>query len=380
MFSMSVVPMSSGGGAQVISKELVSALSELGESHEIFLFKKKNEKRNFFMKWFLALRNLSNEVKLFKPRVVVSHLDGALFANALFVQTEKIHLVHFFHGPPTEARGFRGIIYEILKSFSLGKMDLLIFVSSAQELEHHKIYPAIKNKKSIVLRNPFIPSITPTPESDEVIIKNQKKCGRNILLLPGRLSNQKNQIFLIKLISKRKIDGSSDLLLFSGNGEDREYLISSARDYNLRVGFDFDQADTSDVIFLGHRNDVQDLMKKVDIVLLPSLYEGFPLALVEALCIGVTVISSDCSTGPAEIKNLISEKLNNNTTLLDNEFIIIPMNFNEIGLAAWCHAIDKITSKSKNKCRIISELSKNIFDRSMYCNRIRKEFEYNFSS
>ena len=367
--------MSSGGGAQVISKEFVSALGELGESHEIFLFNKKDEKLNFFMRWFLALRNLSNNIRLFKPKVVVSHLDGALFANALSVCSKKIYLVHVFHGPPTKCKGFRGKIYEILKSMSLRKMDLLIFVSSVQEFEHLEIYPAIKNKKSIVLRNPFIPATTLLSASDDVIIENQKDCGRTILLLPGRLCNQKNQIFLIKLLNKRKINGSSDLLLFAGEGEDRDVLIAEAREYNLRVGFDFCQADSADVIFLGHRHDVQDLMKKVDIVLLPSLYEGFPLALVEALCVGASVISSDCSTGPAEIKNVISEVLRSKTVLLDNRFIINPMEFGEIGLSVWCESIDTITNKSRKSFDEVALLIQNIFSRDIYRNNIRKIIE-----
>jgi glycosyltransferase involved in cell wall biosynthesis len=52
-------------------------------------------------------------------------------------------------------------------------------------------------------------------------------------------------------------------------------------------------ADRHEVHHLGQRDDVPALLAASDLLLLPSLYEGFPLAAIEALCAGVPVLASD---------------------------------------------------------------------------------------
>ena len=53
------------------------------------------------------------------------------------------------------------------------------------------------------------------------------------------------------------------------------------------------------VLFLGQRNDVQDLLSAFDAFLLPSLYEGFPVVLVEAQSNGLKCVVSQ-EANPAE--------------------------------------------------------------------------------
>ena len=50
------------------------------------------------------------------------------------------------------------------------------------------------------------------------------------------------------------------------------------------------------VIFLGRRNDIPDLLKMIDILIIPSAFEGFPLAgLAAAAAAGVPVIACDAA-------------------------------------------------------------------------------------
>jgi len=51
------------------------------------------------------------------------------------------------------------------------------------------------------------------------------------------------------------------------------------------------------VCMLGRRSDVNRLYQAFDLFLMPSLYEGFPVAGVEALCSGLPVLLSDQITG-----------------------------------------------------------------------------------
>ena len=49
------------------------------------------------------------------------------------------------------------------------------------------------------------------------------------------------------------------------------------------------------VIFLGRRNDIPDLLKMIDILIIPSAFEGFPLAGLAAAAAGVPVIACDAA-------------------------------------------------------------------------------------
>lgn len=55
------------------------------------------------------------------------------------------------------------------------------------------------------------------------------------------------------------------------------------------------------IILTGFRNDVNKLMHESDIFVLTSLYEGLPMALLEAMSQGMACIAYDCKTGPADI-------------------------------------------------------------------------------
>jgi len=55
------------------------------------------------------------------------------------------------------------------------------------------------------------------------------------------------------------------------------------------------------VVFYGHLKDFSRILSESEIFVLPSLYEGFPNALVEAMSVPLACISSDCVAGPKDI-------------------------------------------------------------------------------
>lgn len=98
----------------------------------------------------------------------------------------------------------------------------------------------------------------------------------------GRFVTQKNHSFLIEIFSELlKIHSNSKLLLV-GKGPLFDEI-------NRKV----DRLNLSDkVIFLGQRADVNELYQAFDAVILPSLYEGLVVVLVEAQCAGLPCLSS----------------------------------------------------------------------------------------
>ena len=99
----------------------------------------------------------------------------------------------------------------------------------------------------------------------------------------GRFNVQKNHRFLIAIFFEiLKINPESKLFLV-GEGELQGEVKSQIDDLNL----------TQQVLFLGSRDDVAELLQGMDIFLFPSLFEGLPVSLVEAQTSGILCCISD---------------------------------------------------------------------------------------
>ena len=129
----------------------------------------------------------------------------------------------------------------------------------------------------------------------------------------GRFVAQKNHTFLIDIFNEVHKKNNNSLLLLVGQGP----LMANIKEKVKSLGLE------ESVIFLGQRNDANELYQVFDVFLLPSLYEGLPVVGVEAQASGLLCLLSSAMT--KETKVLDSTKfmdLNNtpnewSSTLLD---------------------------------------------------------------
>ncbi len=99
----------------------------------------------------------------------------------------------------------------------------------------------------------------------------------------GRLSEQKNYLFSLKVFRKY-LDTDKDARLFIvGNGDLKNDIIDKINEYNI--------ADR--VVMLEGRGDVNNLLQMADVFLMPSLFEGLSVAAVEAQASGIRCLLSD---------------------------------------------------------------------------------------
>lgn len=107
----------------------------------------------------------------------------------------------------------------------------------------------------------------------------------------GRYFEQKNHRFLIKIFNEfHKIRPNSELVLL-GDGELMESIKQQVKEMEL----------VDAVRFLGNRSDVEDWYQVMDVFVLPSLYEGFPVVGVEAQAAGLPCIFSEEITSEIQI-------------------------------------------------------------------------------
>lgn len=98
----------------------------------------------------------------------------------------------------------------------------------------------------------------------------------------GRLTAQKNTLFIIDIFSEiAKIEEKAKLLII-GDGELRGDMLSKINEYRIE----------DKVLYLGRREDIKQFYNAMDCFLLPSLYEGLPVVGVEVECCGLPMFFS----------------------------------------------------------------------------------------
>ncbi|MFJ7937159.1 glycosyltransferase [Peribacillus sp. NPDC096622] len=141
----------------------------------------------------------------------------------------------------------------------------------------------------------------------------------------GRVTEQKGQIYLIRSIKKVKEKYSNIKVLIIGNKDLDKSLYNKLQTYVIKEGLE------KNVIFLGDRSDIPELLKITDIFVFPSLYEGFSLVTLEVIASSTPIIATDVGS----IREIVTHNKNgliipprdseaiseNILTLLDNPLL-----------------------------------------------------------
>ncbi|MBF7110441.1 glycosyltransferase [Pediococcus pentosaceus] len=107
----------------------------------------------------------------------------------------------------------------------------------------------------------------------------------------GRFKEQKNQLFLIDIFNQIcKFNNNAKLMLI-GSGPLEQVIDKKIEKYDLQ----------SKIIKVSWTKSIDKFYSAFDEIIFPSLYEGFPLALIEAQCTGCPVIFSDTITSEVKI-------------------------------------------------------------------------------
>lgn len=111
-----------------------------------------------------------------------------------------------------------------------------------------------------------------------------KNARKHVLLAVGRLTQQKNPLCLLEAFRALPDDlRSQSTLMFAGEGPLRTQLTAAIQQSGLE----------NQVLLLGHRDDVSELMRTATLLVLSSLWEGMPNVVLEAMANGLPVVASN---------------------------------------------------------------------------------------
>lgn len=108
----------------------------------------------------------------------------------------------------------------------------------------------------------------------------------------GRFRTEKNQVFLLEVLREALKINKDAVLLFAGDGPLEDNVKAKAQELGLE----------SKTLFLGMRDDVNLVMQAMDVLAMPSLFEGLPVTGIEAQASGLHIVAS---TGVTEEMNAI---------------------------------------------------------------------------
>lgn len=137
-------------------------------------------------------------------------------------------------------------------------------------------------------------------ETDRFLFNPLKRsCMRKSLLIDdrivighvGRFNKSKNHKFLIEIFAEFHNLEKNSVLLLIGDGPTKYDVMAQVNSLGL----------SNDVIFSGVRSDVADIYNAMDVFVLPSLFEGLGIVLIEAQVNGIPCVASSCVPMEANI-------------------------------------------------------------------------------
>ena len=199
---------------------------------------------------------------------------------AAYLAGIKRRIVHSHNTSDFNSRTFIGRIYMKFSKFLLNKFGNIYFACGKEAAE----YLFYKNKNVIQIPNAIDVNYFNSFKGNKYL--NEKfNCKDNCLKIIqiGRLTEVKNHKFSILLAEYLRKNNINFKMFFVGEGGLKEKILSEISQRKLE-----DQ-----IIILGNRNDVPKLLGSADLMIMPSLFEGFPVVLVEAQASGIPSIVSD---------------------------------------------------------------------------------------
>jgi glycosyltransferase involved in cell wall biosynthesis len=281
-----------------------------------------NPKRIWHMARFLRREGID---------VVHTHLTYANIVGTLAGRLAGIPVIASLRNSRLEKRFYHPVRYRLETWLLRHWADQVMAVGYATAQAHQERLCS----KPIEAVPSAMTLIPPLPEAERAALRTEitGDPSRPLLLAVGRLTYQKGYGYLLTAFADLHQKHPEAALAIAGDGKLYDELMAQIKTLGLE----------GHAVLLGGRNDVPRLLAASDIFVLSSLWEGLPVAVLEAMAAGVPVVATSVSdtprvvvdgTGllvPSQDPGQLSQAL---CSLLDN-----PALRQSLGMAAQAHII-----------------------------------------
>ena len=292
------------GGSGVLATELGKALAEKGHEIHFITYQQPVRLNGFHTNIFyhevrvptyplfdyppyeLALAStmvdviLNHDLDLIHAHYAIPHASAAYTAKQIVKQKtgRSVPVITTLHGTDITLVG-RDKTYEPVVTFSINESDSITAVSENLKEETYKHFDI---KKEIEVIHNFVDvhryNKKPVAAFRQVIAPNNEK-----IIIHASNFRKIKRIDNVMEIFKYIHAALPSKLLMVGDGPERPLAEDLTRQYGL----------DADVRFLGKQEQMEEILAVSDVFLLPSEYESFGLAALEAMAASTVVISTD---------------------------------------------------------------------------------------
>ena len=260
------------------SHTYIQLLSEnIDKSHLVIV-------KNFKISNFTSYFSLSSCIKKIDPKFVIFNGERSIsYAKVLlYLFRIKVNCIAIHHlliqDSTLNLNLFRRYIYGLFARNFNSKFFKVIFINEVmkKKLQKYNIPDDI-----IEFRNNGTTFTAPSVSKNFLISKHSIPLSKKIFGYIGQFNKQKNLDILFSACDFYKNDDNIFFLLI-GEGEDKPIFKQKVLEKNL-----------NNVLILDFKDDIQNYFQLFDCLIFPSIYEGLPLTLLEAISHKVPTITSN---------------------------------------------------------------------------------------
>ena len=203
---------------------------------------------------------------------------------------KKVRIAHSHSAFPTIDR-IRALVWWIGRKLILSNANYILGCSSDAIVYCSGFIP--DGQKRIVMKNAInIKKFAFDLDRRNLVRERMEIPDSNLVLgNVARFNEEKNHFFILEIFKKVLELNKNSLLILVGSGPLQSGILKNAKEMNIE----------SNIKFLGVRSDVNEIINAFDVFLMPSLYEGLGIVLVEAQANGIPCIVSDTIPKEADI-------------------------------------------------------------------------------
>jgi glycosyltransferase involved in cell wall biosynthesis len=180
------------------------------------------------------------------------------------------------------------------EKYLTSKADLNISVSESNKQSGKNF---IKSFNSVVVNNGIDQSkFNPAKRVKDVRAELGIPADAQLVLFIARFTSHKQPLALIKAFAEAVKDNPKLHLLMVGDGDQKELALEMVNQAGLEKA----------ITFQSFRQDVPDVLAAADIFVLPSLWEGLPIGLLEAMAMGKAVIATNVDGSSEVVKDEVN--------------------------------------------------------------------------
>ncbi len=227
-----------------------------------------------------SLLGLVREIRELRPSIVITYLFHADFVGRLFLQRRlKVPVVPFLRTTYNFSRYWPARLFE-----KLTKQWVRHYLANSIAVKDYYVQQiGVSTDKITVIPNGLELAVFDQADRNKVVAELNLPIRRFVISCVANLSLNKGQQYLLKAFDRIHRSYPEVWLLIVGTGEQANELQKQAK---ICSG-------SNQIVFMGRRHDVTDILVASDAFALPTLFEGMSNALLEAMAAGLPIVTTD---------------------------------------------------------------------------------------